>query len=480
MAPPAPKLFISYSWSSPDHEEWVITLARQLRESGVDVILDKWELREGNDSITFMEKMVTDPTISKVAVISDKTYAEKADGRAGGVGTETQIISKEVYERQDQEKFVAVLPERDVNGDPYLPTYYKGRIYIDLSESERYEENFEKLVRWIFNKPIHVKPAIGAAPSYLLEAETISLGTTPIHRRLLEALRNGKPNTLGTTNEFLRTFAENLDRFRMKVDSNSVDKFHELIAINIEQFGPSRTEFVLTIQALSQYGISKDTIHLVHRFFERAGQYMHRPQGVNTHHMFDFDNYKFIVHELYLYTVAILLRDEHFELVSELLSTPYYFGENWRGGVAEAVSYTEIREYMHSFQHRNDQLARQSARADLLKANAEKSSVDFRHIMQADFVLYVRSAIKSQSYTDWWPESCLYATHTYNPFEIFARSVSTKYFDRVKQVLAIDTKEEIQPLLDKLLEDRRNIPKWDWDALDVKVLTGFDRLCARP
>jgi hypothetical protein len=37
-----------------------------------------------------MEKMVTDPEISKVLIVSDKMYAEKADGRAGGVGTETQ------------------------------------------------------------------------------------------------------------------------------------------------------------------------------------------------------------------------------------------------------------------------------------------------------------------------------------------------------------------------------------------------------
>lgn len=36
-----PKLFISYSWSSEEHGQWVINLATSLRESGVDVILDK-------------------------------------------------------------------------------------------------------------------------------------------------------------------------------------------------------------------------------------------------------------------------------------------------------------------------------------------------------------------------------------------------------------------------------------------------------
>ena len=56
-----PKLFISYSWTSPDHEQWVLNLATELRESGIDVILDKWDLKEGHDANAFMERMVTGP-----------------------------------------------------------------------------------------------------------------------------------------------------------------------------------------------------------------------------------------------------------------------------------------------------------------------------------------------------------------------------------------------------------------------------------
>jgi len=37
--PQPPKAFVSYSWSSPDHESWVLNLATQLVESGVDVLL---------------------------------------------------------------------------------------------------------------------------------------------------------------------------------------------------------------------------------------------------------------------------------------------------------------------------------------------------------------------------------------------------------------------------------------------------------
>ncbi|KOR11183.1 hypothetical protein ABW55_15655 [Acinetobacter sp. C15] len=61
------KLFISYSWSSSEHEEWVLELAENLIKDGIDIALDKWELREGDDPIIFMESMVNDPTITRIA-----------------------------------------------------------------------------------------------------------------------------------------------------------------------------------------------------------------------------------------------------------------------------------------------------------------------------------------------------------------------------------------------------------------------------
>src|ERR1700730_10370665 len=111
-----PRTFISYSWSSPEHEAWVIDLASQLRENGVDVVLDKWDLREGHDAIKFMESMVTDSSVEKVIIVSDKVYAKKADERLGGVGTESQIISAEVYSKANQDKFVAVASELNEDG----------------------------------------------------------------------------------------------------------------------------------------------------------------------------------------------------------------------------------------------------------------------------------------------------------------------------------------------------------------------------
>ena len=79
------KVFISYSWSTPEHDDWVLSLAHQLVGDGVDVVLDKWDLKEGQDKFHFMETMVTSPEIDKVLMICDSKYAEKANIRAGGI-----------------------------------------------------------------------------------------------------------------------------------------------------------------------------------------------------------------------------------------------------------------------------------------------------------------------------------------------------------------------------------------------------------
>ena len=83
-----PKVFISYSWSDQPHKELVQHWADRLVADWVDVILDIYDLRGGHDKYAFMERMVTDPSVSHVLVVCDKKYADKANARKSGVGTE--------------------------------------------------------------------------------------------------------------------------------------------------------------------------------------------------------------------------------------------------------------------------------------------------------------------------------------------------------------------------------------------------------
>ncbi len=459
MAEESPKLFISYSWSSPEHEQWVIKLASELRESGIDVILDKWDLKEGQDAHAFMEKMVVDPSIGKVGIVCDRIYVEKANNRSGGVGTETQIISPEIYEKQEQNKFVAIIAERNEEGKVYLPIYYKSRIYIDLSDNDLYSKNFEQLLRWIYNKPLYLKPDLGKKPAFLSDSATVSLGTGPRFRRALEAIRNNKDYCKGALNEYAETFVENLERFRIgKADG----EFDDEVVKNIDEFLPFRNEAIEIFLALAQYRNISETHQSLHRFFEQLMPYMYQPSHLTSWRERDFDNFKFIIHELFLYAIASFLKYECFDAVSYLVRHRYFFEKGSTDN--KMVSFADIRQHVRSVQDRNARLKLQriSLWSDLLEKRTKTSGFQFRSLMQADFVLFMRDCfdcIRTGTLQSWRPETLVYLERHESAFEIFARSESKEYFEQAKCLFDISKTADLESVFTAFQEGKLRDPK---------------------
>lgn len=477
----APKLFISYSWSTPDHEAWVLNLATELRESNVDAILDKWDLKEGHDANAFMEKMVTDPHIKKVLLICDKVYARKTDGRSGGVGTEAQIISSEIYKQQEQDKFVAVVAERDEHGAAYLPAYYKSRIYIDLSQPSTYSESFEKLLRWVFDKPLYQKPELGKAPGFLsVSNNALALGTSSRFRRALEAIRNNRDYAIPSIIEYFTTLVDELEKIRV---AEGTDPFDDAVVQSIEQFLPYRNEAIEIFLNLALYRDDAETRSALHRFFERLIPYFDKPPHLTQWSDWSADNYQFIVHELFLYAVACMLKQGRFDTAHYLLATQYYLPGQSEYGRDSMISYTVLRQHIRSLEIRNQRLGlrKLSLRAALLKDRCVGLGVSFREFMQADFVLFLYSELHAQDdHHSWWPETLVYVGRYSGPFEIFARSGSLAYFEKIKGLLGLDSKASLEELMASYAKDRRRLPRWQYETLDVSALLGVEKLAKKP
>ena len=215
---------------------------------------------------------------------------------------------------------------------------------------------------------------------------------------------------------------------------------------------------------------------------------MHRPEHVTRYQEWDFDNFRFIIHELFLYAVASFLKYERFDAVSYLLRHRYY----WEGSPSsdKMVSFSEFRELMQSLKYRNDRLKlrRISLRADLLEQRARASGIPFSEIMQADFVLYMRDcfdALRHQTdqtwiHQGWWPETLLYAESHRGPFEIFARAESREYFNRIKCLFEIEEKEDFQQVFQAYKEQKLFIPKWEWHSVNPATVLGYEQLATRP
>ncbi len=158
-----PIVFISYSWDSENHKEWVLKLANDLvSQYGVDVILDQYELSAGRDLVHFMESSIE--KASKVVVILTPNYKIKAEERKGGVGAEYSMISQGIFNVQSSDKFVPVLREGDQSKS--CPGYLKSRVYHSMLDNSTYNSDLFELTRLIYNKPKVVKPELGPIPKF--------------------------------------------------------------------------------------------------------------------------------------------------------------------------------------------------------------------------------------------------------------------------------------------------------------------------
>jgi len=153
-----PRVFISYSWKDEGVKSWALDLAKKLCANGVDARLDRFHLRPGMDLPQWMTNEVL--KASKVLLICDSNYAEKADTRRAGVGWETMIIQGDMMLQGEMNTKYIVVAFGDFEKN--TPIYMKSKLGISREDIDR---NFNLLLEQIFD--IDAAPEIGAIPTWV-------------------------------------------------------------------------------------------------------------------------------------------------------------------------------------------------------------------------------------------------------------------------------------------------------------------------
>lgn len=153
-----PRVFISYSWKDESVKDWTLQLAKLLRANGVDARLDRFHLRPGMDLPQWMTNEVL--KASKVLLVCDSHYAEKADMRKAGVGWETMIIQGDMMLQGEMNTKYIVIAYGDFEKN--TPIYMKSKLGISKIEVDN---DLNKLLEHIFE--IDSAPEIGAIPKWV-------------------------------------------------------------------------------------------------------------------------------------------------------------------------------------------------------------------------------------------------------------------------------------------------------------------------
>ena len=140
------KVFLSYSWDSLEHKEWVIMLANTLRkEYGIDAVVDDFLVVNNLNKMMVQEISGND----KVIIVVTSKYTEKANSFSGGVGYETELLLS--YIQNNPSKLIVVLREKCDK-----PIYIKDFYHIDFTDDSNFSSSIDELVLRIDDKPKYI------------------------------------------------------------------------------------------------------------------------------------------------------------------------------------------------------------------------------------------------------------------------------------------------------------------------------------
>jgi tetratricopeptide (TPR) repeat protein len=181
-----PRIFISYSHDSPEHQNRVLALADQLRDEGVDVSIDQYVQSPPEGWADWCETEIRKSDF--VLMVCTETYLrrvnhEEEPGKGYGVLWEARLIRQHLYDLGSaSRKFVPVIFAD--GSSAHVPTPVKGASIHQVDTAEGYEPLYrlltdQPLVRkrelgtlrllperprqWTGQPPAHVEPAISGA-----------------------------------------------------------------------------------------------------------------------------------------------------------------------------------------------------------------------------------------------------------------------------------------------------------------------------
>lgn len=458
METKTPKAFISYSWTSEGHKALIRQWADRLQSDSVEVVIDAYDLKEGQDKYAFMERMVSDDSVTHVLMFSDKLYAEKADERKAGVGTESLIISKEVYEKINQTKFIPIVCEFSDAGEPFLPKFLGSRIWIDFSSPEATNKNWESLIRLIYDKPAIEKPPLGKPPAYLSD-ETASTSGPAISKYLTlrQAILQGERGLPIYRRDFLDTCLEYADALRVR-EQPQQDSLGAKVLEDSGKLKHIRNHIIDWVLLESEVASSDEFSDALIGLLERLLELKARPTELISYNEAWFEAHAVFVYETFLYIVAALLKTNSFVVLQEVFTTQYLLPQTDRVseyGFDTFGGFWGSSRTLQSVLAAKDQQLKSPA-AELIKRQADRDDVPFKAVMEAELLTLFIALLTPD--VRWYPQTLHYASYN-REFLFFLRATHHKHFRKLATITGRGNADELREAVKEGL-GRMGVDRW--------------------
>ena len=414
----SPKVFISYAWTSESYIKRVASFAKSLMDVGIDVLFDKFDTMPGNELNNYMERSISDASVTNVLLLLNDKYKEKADKRLGGVGKETQILSEELYNKVKQTKIIPIIFEKGPNGEIYKPSYIGSTYYIDLADAENYANQFQLLVKSIYGETVYSKPTLGTTPSWVTEQIVIE---PKFNLQISELKKQANQQTQEETFTLLldelknKIVNYNFDNIINKNDLKYLKRYLDLIVF--------RDEYLELVKNSSYINLA---VNKIARFFENCYNDICK---LTT----DYKSLLYIMlHELFIYTIAYYLKLEKYDKIAYFLGKSYNIVKFKRQLSSYSVFYSTEHDFIDNDINIRDSKSYLTGVGKCWMENIKNEFCSKEEFVLADIICFNYMLFGEKTDLDiyWFPITYIYGISYMdgNILEEFAIRLKTKEF----------------------------------------------------
>lgn len=139
-------VFISYSWDSDEHRQWVRKLADNLQSNSIRIVYDQ-NTHYGTPLLNFMNKGIREA--DRVLIIGTPHYLQRSKNSGTGCKFEDYIVTEEIFNNVDTTKFIPILRSGDFQES--FPSLIANRKGLDFSDDTKFSESLNELIRELKN-----------------------------------------------------------------------------------------------------------------------------------------------------------------------------------------------------------------------------------------------------------------------------------------------------------------------------------------
>ena len=248
-----------------------------------------------------------------------------------------------------------------------------------------------------------------------------------------DAVGREKPFAGDAVRHYLVSLAASLDRYALHEPANGLLDVKVVEAI--DHFLPSLKEWRGLLTAVATCADPSAHMPAVLAFFRNIIGYK-SAVSQEQYCVLWSDQYRYLVRELFLTAVGIFMRHRQWDAVAQLVSAEY--GDD-KDTAQRFTVFDGYAKTLDEFRNRRLQLHRMSVSSDIMRDRVDVTQCDFEGLMQADFVLCLRSLVcEPNFFVRWYPRTLVYADHfAVNGFDQFVTASDPARFEPLAKMLSV-------------------------------------------